>query len=124
MEDVRGVAAGLESRGEQAQLALDLAQPRGQPIPLVPERPRERDDDLDEAPFPFLDAPKGRGKDFDRQARGTDPGHSDVPQNSKKGARFQCVVRRGLRAQRFGRRVRAVTLAPGTVGAGDTSAPV
>jgi hypothetical protein len=66
MEDVRGVAAGLESRREQAQFALDLAQPRGQPISLVPERPRERDDDLDEAPFPILDAPKGRGKDFDR----------------------------------------------------------
>jgi len=56
------VAAGLELGREAAQLQLDFAQPRGQPIALVSQRPRQRDHGLDQTPLAVLELPMGGGR--------------------------------------------------------------
>jgi hypothetical protein len=53
-------------RAQPAQLELDLAQSRRQPVALVAQRPCERDHGLEEPALPLLDAARGGRKDLDR----------------------------------------------------------
>jgi hypothetical protein len=68
-------AAAVELRAQRAELTVDFPQARGEPIPLVLERTRERDDGLDETPLPFLDARQSRADDLLRMTRGFYLGH-------------------------------------------------